>query len=47
MEMLELLTSLEKKLHSFNVRTSKEKLNILLSEEFIEIGAAGKLYRKK
>jgi len=46
MEILELLISLEKKLHSFDSRASREKLNILLSEDFHEIGASGKTYGK-
>ena len=47
MEIFNLLVSLEKQLHSSEVRSSKDKLNILLSETFIEIGASGKIFTKE
>jgi len=47
MEILELLIGLETKLHSYNVRSSIEKLKLLLSDEYMEIGASGKIYNKK
>jgi len=47
MEMFKLLVALEKQLHSSEVRNSKDKLDILLSEDFREIGASGKLFIKE
>jgi len=47
MEILEKLIKLETKLHSHSVRGSKEKLELLLADDYIEIGVSGKLYDKK
>ena len=47
MEILEILINQEKKLHSYSVRASKGELELLLADEYIEIGASGKIYDKK
>jgi len=46
MEIFKKLVSLENQLHSCEVRNSKTKLNILLSDQFNEIGASGKMFTK-
>jgi hypothetical protein len=46
-EELFLLKKLEESLWSKEVRFSKEKMNILLDDEFLEIGASGKIYNKR
>lgn len=44
--LLELLVSMEKSLHKSILRSSKEKIHELLSDNFQEIGASGKTYNK-
>ena len=47
MKTEDLLIKLELSLHSPNVRASKEELESLLSEDFLEIGASGEIYRRE
>jgi hypothetical protein len=47
MEEFDLLVELETSLHTAEVRSSPEKLNSLLSDDFVEIGASGRTYDKQ
>ena len=42
-----MLVELEVSLHTSEVRNSREKLDSLLSDDFMEIGASGATYRKE
>ena len=41
METIDILVQLEKELQAAETRASRERLNLLLSNEFIEIGSSG------
>jgi hypothetical protein len=45
-DLFDFLIDLEKSLHRGSIRRSREKLNELLRDDFIEIGASGKIYNK-
>jgi hypothetical protein len=45
-KLLNTLIELEKSLHTTTIKSSKEKLNDLLHDEFEEIGTSGKIYNK-
>jgi len=47
MNLRDLIVSLEKSLHAEQVRHSKTKLACLLHDEFMEIGASGRIFDKK
>ena len=45
-DLLDLLVDLERGLHRKSIRRSKQKLNELLHDDFEEIGASGRTYKK-
>lgn len=46
-QLTEIIYQRERSLLSFSVRTSKEALNKLIADDFVEFGASGKIYNKQ
>ena len=46
-DLFDFLVDLERSLHRGSIRRSREKLDGLLHDDFIEIGASGRVYNKE
>lgn len=46
-EQIDFFRNLETSLHKKEVRNSREQVNLLLADDFMEFGKSGKVYRKQ